>query len=498
MKSKIYSYLINLFLLMFVSCNIEHFDTYPIDEMTEGSFYKTESDFESALNSAYFGLKAFYQSWIFLGDIAADNCYDQKKNNNFSLININESNVDADNSQIQTLWTSGYNAIARTNIVIEKLESEDFNFSRKDRFIAEAKFIRSLLYFNMVRIWGDVPLILKEIKTANEAFGYGREPKNVIYEQIISDLKDIENILPANYESIDDGRATKWAVKSLLGEIYLTLGDYPSATSVLAEVTSSGKRLIETDNYQDIFKGNNEEVIFSVQYTAGLSPSQSNPFLTRAWPNVRSTVFENSENPSRTVYQVGEGVMLLTSSLFHKFENSDIRKSLVDSIALQQFDPYSFVTLKYYDMENTSPELVESGNDIIVYRYADVLLMYAEALNETDDVNGAFNLIKEVRDRANISTPESFKSDKQSMKLALENERQLELYCEGHRWFDLLRTGRLKEVMNNHFNGINIDPAMKDNEVGTGSSIQDFELVFPLPKYEVDLNPDLLIQNQGY
>jgi hypothetical protein len=128
-----------------------------------------------------------------------------------------------------------------------------------------------------------------------------------------------------------------------------------------------------------------------------------------------------------------------------------------------------------------------------VLRYADIDLMYAEVQNELGNPTGAFTYLSAVRTRAGLTTDEGLKGNQTNMRIAIEAERRLELNCEGHRWFDLLRTGRLKEVMNAHFKS-----KLSDDEIGSGNSIEDYELIFPVPRYQVNLNPDKIKQNPGY
>ena len=136
---------------------------------------------------------------------------------------------------------------------------------------------------------------------------------------------------------------------------------------------------------------------------------------------------------------------------------------------------------------------VDAGNDWIVLRYADVCLMYAEVQNELGNTPEALPYLREVRDRAGLNTDSGLANASQAMRLAIEQERRLELFCEGHRWFDLLRTGRLQQVMNTHF-----DSSLSNDEIGTNSNIEDYELLFPIPRYQINLNPDKIKQNTGY
>lgn len=478
--------LIILVSLLSTSCQESFFNELPSDQLTEDLFFTNKDDLESILFDAYFRLRTAYASQYAIGDVASDNAYNSKLNNNNDLIAVNESNVNASNSLLQSLWSGSYYVIARANLVLDNIEKIKISDSDKNQLKGEALFLRSLVYFNLVRIFGDVPLVLKDVNSPGEAFSYKRDPVDEVYNQIIADLANAESWLPAAYSSNRYvGRATGIAVKSLLGDVYLTRKDYGKAVSKFAEITGSDKVALLED-YEQVFdskNANNKEVIFAVQYARGLDPSQGNPLVSMAWPN---------ENVGTGLLRLGQGNLLMTDDLAKAFEDGDKRKSMNNYDFLTGYSRRYVFTRKYYDKGMTVK--VESGNDWIIYRYADVLLKYAEALNESGNTPSAFEHISAVRKRAGLITSEALRNDQRAMRLAIEKERRVELNCEGHRWFDLLRTGRLKEVMNAHFK----DTSLDNHQIGTNASIDDFELLFPLPFFEINLNPETLKQNPGY
>ncbi len=472
--------------LMSFSCRESFFNELPTDQLTEEVFFKNSNDIEMMLNDGYANLRNVYRNFYAIGDVASDNAYNQKFNNNYNNITLNESNVIADNGVLDGLWTGSYQTISRTNLVLDNIEGVKMNENLKKRYVGEAKFIRSLVYFNLIRIFGDVPLVLKDMKTPEETFNYGREPVTKIYEQIIADLKEAEQWLPTAYSKNSDiGRATSLAAKCLLGDIYLTTKKYSDASTKFSEVINSSQFIL-LPAYADVFdaaKSNNKEVIFAIQYASGFDPSQGNPWAVDAFPN---------ENIGKGVVKLGSGSFLMTEDLNKAFEEVDQRKLMNNYEYLTGFKRRYVFTRKYYDKSNTVK--VDAGNDWIVYRYADILLMNAEAQNELIKPNIALNYLKEVRNRAGLSTSETLGSSQSAMRLALEKERRVELNCEGKRWFDLLRTDRLITVMNAHFKDVTLD----NDQIGSSSSIENYELIFPLPKFQVDLNPDKLKQNTGY
>lgn len=480
-------FVLGLIVVLNHTCSDNFFDLYPTDKLSEGIFFTSGSNYEAMLNDGYRLLREPYVCHYIIGDVASDDAYNSKLNNNVDHITINESNVSSDNNTLNIIWKGCYAVISRTNIVLSRIDNTPMDVNLRNRYKGEAKFLRSLMYFNMIRIFGDVPLVLEEIFDPQEAFKYGRESMNKIYEQLIADLKDAENWLPDAYaNSPDIGRATSLAAKSLLGHIYLTQKDYTAAASKFLEVINNGKHDL-MNNYEDIFDAaysNNKEIIFAIQYARGLDPSQGNPLVFNAWPN------ESVGN--HPLLTLGGGYFLMTTDLEKAFEDGDKRKSMNNYDFVTGYSARYVFTRKFWDKGML--EKLDSGCDYIVYRYADVLLMYAEAQNELNRTDEALKYLKKVRDRAGLATDAALAASQASMRLALEKERRIELNCEGHRWFDLVRTGRLIEVMNNHFK----DTSLTDWEIGKDNSIEAHELIFPLPYFEVNLNPDKLKQNPGY
>jgi tetratricopeptide (TPR) repeat protein len=470
-------------LLTLGSCRDSFFDEYPQDQFTEAGFYKRASDFEQALNAGYRSLQSSYSNFYSFGDIASDDSYNWKKNNNSQLIQFNESTVTSNNGIISGQWSSHFATIARANIVLSRIGGVSMEETLKKRYEGEARFLRALMYFNLVRIFGDVPLITKEITDAQESFAYGRDPADKVYELIISDLTTAAQYLPDAYtQNIDIGRATSLAAKSLLGKVYLTQKRYPEAVTKLKEVIASGKAGL-MPNYNDFYNPdlpNNKEIIFAVQYARNFDPTIGSPFGNIVAPN------EPVDRPIVTVGN-GAGQFFLTTDLLNSFELGDLRKTAIDSAVGQR--KYYF-TKKYFDPKMAKAN--DAANDWPILRYADVLLMTAEALNESGNPTEALLYLNPVRKRAGLGELSGLPQG--PLRLVLERERRVELNSEGQRWFDLVRTGRAKDVMNAFFVKYKSD----DDQAGQNSSLQDNELIFPVPKFQVDLNPDRIKQNPGY
>ena len=495
-------------------CSESDFQKFPKDDVTEGAFFTGAENVRQMLNDAYYTMRYFYSysssGFIFLGELPTDNAYNSKFNNSSNHTNLNEVDWQPDNGLFTHAWRYAYETISRCHLAMENAEKVMDAGTLQTRYINEAKYLRALMYFNLVRSFGDVPLVLKDITNPNDLFEYGREPKANVYAQIISDLKDASN-LPMKYtENTDIGYATGAAARALLGEVYLTLGQYSDAKTVFAELISSGVGAGYglMDNYADVFKArysNNKEIVFAAQFARGFDPSMGNPLVSQTYPN--EAVPDPQLHPMLTR---GSGTMLITRDLWNAFESTDPRREMIEVRVDENMQNQAVYlwTLKYFD-EDMSPDKLDSGADIIVHRWADILLMYAEALNETGATGEALTYLKQVRTRVGLSTDDALGASKDNMFLALELERQRELHLEGHRWFDLVRTGRALAVINHHLStktefelqpegGTGRHDAIEDLEKGTGRQLEAYRLIFPIPQTQINIVPEKLTQNPGY
>lgn len=480
--SKIYISL--LFSLTLSSCSKEFLDLKPISSATYDNFYRTADDFRNAINGAYASLQSggvFGNSYVF-GDVASDNTVPPASGSVTDQDEFDRFYIRTTNPFISGRWNDSYSAIARFNTILEKIGPVSIDETLKNRYIAETKFLRALVYFNLVRTFGDVPLVLKSISNPDEGYEYGRSPKADVYAQIEKDLTEAEGVLPVSYATADIGRATKGAAKALLGKVYLTEKKYAQAAAKLKEVIDLGVYDI-LPNYADVFKvsnKNNKESVFDVQYKSG-GAGEGN-----SWPN--SFAPENSGNA--VIAFGGGGNNQPTADLINSYEPGDKRKdaSLATSYvnASGQTIPYNFVK-KYYDTPATNGD---NGNNIPVIRYADVLLMYAESLNEVGyQANGdAFTYLNKIRNRAGLASKTAADiPTQQAFRLAMEQERRVEFAFEGQRWYDLVRTDRAIPVLNSKKDQIRLVNVLTENN-----------LVDPIPQSQIDINKSKIQQNPGY
>jgi hypothetical protein len=473
------------------SCKKEFIELKPEASVSVDVLYKTDKDFQDAVIGIYSNLRPQYLNFWRFGDLRAD---DTK----FGLVSqLDDGRIDnftSDNSDqvLAAAWRNYYSIIFRANKVLNKIDAADAAVTNKDRHKAEAEFLRALAYFDLVRIFGDVPLITKDVTVA-EAYNLPREKVSNIYNQIIiKDLQDAETKLPLKYTGNDLGRATKGAAKSLLGKVYLTLKDFPKAEAKLQEVTTSGYALLS--NFNDLWDYSKDEhhseYIFDIEYDEGQGNIGSNftgqfalDFQGSGGPlvaelarryNIPSGTGGNAGIPNQTIFDA------FSISSGDRRQDTTAAKGLTGPTG--NFIPLSATgvpafTLKY--MARLAGSASDSKVNWKVIRYADVVLMYAEALNENGKTSEAHTYLNMIRKRGGVPGYSGLTKDDMREKIYLE--RRLELYMEGHRWFDLVRTGRALTVMAPY-------------------GMKEYMTVFPIPQSQIDIVNDQAIfaQNPGY
>lgn len=484
---KILMYIMGAIILVNTSCK-DFLDEDPRSVMTESNFYKTEADAEAALTAVYDLLSdqwnIYYRGIYLLTELPTDNAKCGIGVANSNIFALDEYTYGPVNDRIDLLYSSLYQAIQNANVAIDRIPSIDFNEEKKNRLIGEAKFVRALLYYNLVRLFGDVPLVLHQTSSLTEVY-VPRTPSAEVYAQIIDDLSHAETYLDRENSSANAGRATQASAKGLLASVYLTQKEYALAVEKSEEVIALSAYGLE-NSYFDLFTPANKfnkEFLFSVQ-NKGLTGTANGFAMALYLP--RATIHLSGGG---TV--AGNSADVPTQEFYDSFEEGDLRKDRTFFTqydaggGLVSFDPHWY---KYFD-PSAIATLGEGNLNYAVIRYAEVLLIYAEALNElngtTDEAHEAVNKVRRRAYGRSISLPDpdvdlAGLSQIQFREAILE-ERRWEFGFEGIRWFDLVRTGKLQEVL--RAKGI--------------TNVRDYHNFFPLPQRELDVN-DLLTQNPGY
>ena len=467
----------------FSSCS-DFLEQNPQTDLSENDFYKTADDILSAVNGAYSSLQEgdIYGNWYVFGEIPSDNTRNQLSGSVTTQNEFDQFYIDTQNSMIANFWKAAYKVINRTNTILGRIDGIEISTELANRYKLECKFIRALMYFNLVRVYGDVPLVLKEI-SISESYDILREPKENVYNQIIADLKEAQD-LPVSYSTAEDGRATQGAAKALLANVYMTLHKYAEAETILAEIINSGRySLLENtpgslniDGYKNVFSPvnhNSKEGIFEIQFLKGGYGEGSN-YANNFAP----------ENSGTNVVAVGGtgGNNIPEMDIYNAYEEGDLRRDF--SMSLGYYDNRknnewveSRYVCKFMDVPYQNND---ASNNYPVIRYADVILMYAEALNQNGKTAEACKYLNMTRRRGfgyqttETSPVDLQTTDKAQFALMVEQERRVELAFENHRWFDLIRTGRAVEVMRSK-----------------GFSLNETNLICPIPQKQIDVNPKL-------
>ena len=446
------------------SCGDSFFDLEPASSVTIDKVYKTASDYNVAVIGCYAKLQSQVNFYTECCEYRSDNLsLGAPTAGTQDRYDIDHFTEKPSNGILSSYWANFNNNVYRCNLLLDQIDGANFAENLKKQYKGEAMFIRALNYFNMYRIWGGVPAT-KHVVSAAEALKVARYSDEQMFDLIAGDLKEIvdNNYLPETYSSADMGRATSGAAKALLGKVYLTFHKWTEAKDILSQLIGKYQLVSPIAQVFNVDNKNNNEIIFAVHFNKEIE-GEGHSY----WYNLTNASDDTNQ----------------TSSLLNTFPTGDARKDLITYV---QVEKDVRLMNKFYDTK--SPTFKTVGNDQILLRYADVLLMYAEALNEIqyDASEGSLALkyLNAVRQRAGISnlTVKQLPTQEKFRKGILV-ERQREFPYEGQRWFDLVRMGFAKSVM-----------------AENGVEIKDYQLLFPIPQQEIEKVGDksILWQNPGY
>ena len=483
-KNKSIVFSILAVLLAFASGCSKTIDKTPISTLTTANFYKTAQDAEAGLTGAYNSLYQQFYIWDYMtnGDVWADNCYAGGNNpDNFGIDNFQ---LNALNGNVTRDWQGLYYGVANSNSVLDNVPAINdptwAGTARKAQILAEAKFLRALHYFYLVTTYGDVPLAL----TNNGNVYPPRAPVAAVYNQIEQDLISADSsLLPASGTNPNGGRATRGAAEGLLAKVYAQQGKYDSCLVYCNKVLANTYYSL-VPNYADLFDGNHPntaESLFEIQHGTVSGTTNYGPELLLPFSLTGDTYakFNECTNDLIKAYKTaGDNVRLNASVYFSVPE---------DTIAIPP--PYTAATSPVpYAYKWKQPAGYNSPDNEILIRLADIILLEAEALNQTGQTAQAIPLINQIRARVNL--PATTASTQTDVATAILNERRLELALEGWRWTDLLRFGAQYTInlMNSQ-----VDPSGN----ALNYNVTQSKLLFPVPQSERDLDKNLT-QNLGY
>lgn len=477
---------------LLLSCSDDFVNVNSQDENSE-NFFNTEEDYQNALIGAYDLLQSSYLN-VMLGEIASDNTLagGESATDVPGIQEIDDMIHTPINDQLRDIWNWMYGGVNRANYILEFKDKIDF--PNKPNVLGQATFLRAYYYFELVKFFGDVPLAVDQRLLFGDQNTIDRTPAAQVYAQIELDLIYAAENLPPN--QTQTGRVTKGAAQALLGRVYLYQNKFAQAAPVLDDVINSGVYDLVAD-YSTLFENDNEnnvESVFEIQYTdvegAGfgcLQCSEGNVAIG----------FNGPRNFNGPLFESGFSFNVPTQEVFDAFDQDDARRefAILDIVAFAQantdfndgagvsftegFEHTGYFNRKYIPRvgdTNIGDQNLTNPNNYRAIRFADVLLMGAEAHNQGDGNDElARQYLNRVRER---TTLEDVNASGSALTQAIYNERRLELVGEGHHFFDLVRTGRAAQEIEGFTAG--------KNEI------------FPIPLVEIQLAGNRWAQNPGY
>ena len=499
-------------------------------------FFTSLSTAEAVVNAAYvpmtweFGT-TYYPEWYF-GDIVSDDALKggQDINDGADLRELENFKANSDNEILLEYYRAQWQGIQRANLAIDeipttRIETEGDEAEKqakyRDRYLGEAYFLRGFYYFRLARMFGGMPLIDYVIKSSNQ-WAQTRSTMDKTLNFAIEDFKRAENLLweKDKYSNEELGRATKGAAQAMLLKANLYRADYQrnagnetEAQKYFAEAAKWGEKVIKSrhyslwPNYLDNFRLANEngrESVFEIQYTEEATSDYGGEGYTRG---TMTTILQRSR--SSAFGEAGWGYNRPTQNLYNEYEAGDARRDetilvptdeQIETPAQEIYCGDRMLNRKYAMYNDGAnggiyklAHATRSPKNNIQIRYADVLLMYAEACCESGDLPSAKTALKEVRDRAGLSQfpytaviqgqTVTFNDNQEDLRKAIRHERRVELAMEGHRWFDLTRWGIAKETMDTYMAG-----ETEEAKELYGTFQKGKHELFPIPSKEIDLS----------
>lgn len=499
MKNLSFATLVMLAVTATISCNKDFLDVKPTSSITSGNFYQSQQDIQQAVNGVYSSLQDWpVNIYLFLSEVRSNNFYAVFADAQRDYFDINNYQVNAQDGTLHDTWQSLYAMINRANGVLENIDKVTFdNPSLKTQYKSEVRFLRAFAYLQLVRLWGRVPLVDKVI-SPSQGIKIKQSAPADIYNFISTEMEAVKDSLPGDYTTASDiGRVTSWAVKGVLAKVYLTMSGWPlkqtgmrdKAKALLEDIIShegSTSKLKLAPSYADLFgyKNDNLHNIFEVQYVSG-GLGEGSSFPSQVLGNVSNSMVNVTRLNSASRLTISEDLLNSYDSIDQRFNVTfDTSYTTNDNPPQHSNVPFfkKFVDYGLTDLTGYT----DWPENFPLLRYADVLLMEAEILNdESGPTAQAVDLLNRVRNRAGL--PSITPVTKEDFDTALTTEYRHEFADEGQYWFYLVRTGKAIPIMNAWFAA-----------TGRTRTISENDLYYPIPQTEMDVYPGLYEQNPGY
>jgi hypothetical protein len=492
---------------MFNSCT-DFLNQENPNKITASEYFKTENDVLRAVNGAYRALRSNYclgEGSTSYTEARSDNMGTQDNQSSAGEpFQFGDFSLLPTNTYLKSHWSAMFTTVSYCNFILTYIDGVTFaDENLRKAYKAEAKFIRALAYFHLVRKWGDVPLVTASFASPEEVTQRTfREKKETVYEQIVTDLTEALDAgnLPDIQPVAGKGRTCKAAINALLGQVYLTMATTLQENKN-ANLESAKKYLLDSYAaktftnlneipYADVFdvekKSVCPEILFQIVYIQGDR-------------NYSSSVARNNQPMDSRInsqYNSTGGATFVTLDVVREFENADLRKDW--SVHYSDYMNGYYIT-KFRDASDGAGTLGYGGNDWILIRYADVILMLAEVCMHLGDNSSAIAYLNQVRERAQMPKYEDMLANAEyttkypTLKSAILHERRVELAFENHRWYDLLRFYTPAELKSFFHSKV-----QSDFGIANMSNFGSKDIYYPIPFDEWKLNPEGMYQNEGY
>lgn len=499
-----------LLAIVLTGCTKDFLTVIPETALSSGIFFKTEADFQQAVNGAYVPLRQMYneRAWV-LEEMHSDNTY-YARNTLYGAVDATENVADfaipvgtgdngakvTANDNVLVQYRLDYVIISRANQILASIDDQSVTFSsdaNKNNLKGQAQFLRALAYFDLVRLFGKVPLHLTPVNGREDAAA-ALATTEQLYAQIEKDATDASKNLK-NKKDQEAGRATSGAAKTLLANLYLTQKKWAQVETLMRDVITNDGYMLMPD-YDNAFSfttanKNNQESVFEVQYmegSAGYNGNQIYRFLPSPITATEIAPITGTSNPQATSQESNN---IPTPDIIAAYEDGDKRKAvsigtvtLSTSLRANKVYPYIKKYARTHSLHNNT------GQNWPVYRYAEVLLFMAEAINEQGRFGEATTYLNQVRARAGLAATTA--ASQTALREVIFRERRVELAFENKRWFDLTRTGRVKEIIGAYGEKVTKKPAdyyFPDGAVPPPNAFTNLDEYYPLPAVESALTP---------
>ncbi|HEX8548873.1 MAG TPA: RagB/SusD family nutrient uptake outer membrane protein [Cytophagaceae bacterium] len=559
MNSNKYIYILG-FILLFSGCKKDFLERPPLSRQTVENSFNTGDDAKRAIVAVYArlqGMKFYDFNYSRMVELASDDIIYNEASNSDDVA-IDNFNWSSNMGTTVDFWPRVWEGVQRANLVLDRVPAISMDENEKRTILAEARFLRAFFYWHLATDFGDVPLYTS-VPTGAEDLYRPETSRRDIYAFLAQDLAAVQSDLPTDYPASETGRATRWALKSLLGKLYIYLQDWNSAKTVLGEViNSSGKRLVDFPLNFDATTENGQESIFEIQYSTGFTDNPIGIYFIDG--GISGEGSSRGHLLGIKTFNQGAGQLIATKDIFNEFEPGDPRLNATlwqvgdpgliatggavqaYSAALASSMPFPSRTGpgNYYNVKKGIPGVNSTGavtneypNNIVLFRLGDIKLLYAEALAESGDLGTAKDQLNQLRtfrrgslsdtilpnfpyttkyggNRIKGSTaaspaqypgePKQFNEgfNLNDFRTALVHERRVELAFEYQRFNDMKRWARLDRNHPGSAFKVFSEKGEPKSKAGDKKDFQDRNLLWPKPLLEVDKSRGTLKQNPGY